>query len=305
MFAIQLDQVSKEYPGILALDQVSFNVRKGCIHAFLGPNGAGKSTTMKIITGLLTPTSGRVEVSASVGFLPENPPLYPTMKVQDYLQFARDLKTLRGESRSQPQELGEILEKTGLQAVSNRLIGNLSKGYRQRVGIAQALVANPEIVILDEPTVGLDPQAIMEIRELILALKKDHTIMLSSHQLHEVEQICTDVTIIQKGRIVSSGSLKEIQKQFQTTQIIHAELLRFEQRWVDRLDELFGVQLLEKHSRDASTQVRLCSTVAGDQREAILKFLVTHDAGVVSFNEVVPDLEVIFKELTHQGVAHD
>lgn len=296
--AIKLESVRKEYPGVLALSDVSFSVKRGSIHAFLGPNGAGKSTTMKIITGLLAPTSGVVEVNSTIGFLPEHPPLYLGMKVGAYLKFAYELQTLRGKQKNEAYNKSELLELTGLSEVEHRLIGNLSKGYRQRVGIAQALVGRPEIVILDEPTVGLDPKAIAEIRELIVSLKKEHTILLSSHQLHEVEQICSDVTIIQSGKVVSTGTLKEIQKQFQTTQMIGLSLKRWRDEWSERLKGLFGVEVIELRHHDEQVSLKVTSTIEGDQREGILKFLVDHDGGVLGFQEIVPDLEVIFKQLT-------
>jgi len=191
-FTIITKQIGKEYPGRVALSDVSFKVKKGSIHGFLGPNGAGKTTTMKILNGLVVPTTGQFEISGSIGFLPENPPLYGNMTVDEYLSFVFSIYEKNTSLRSNEiqKRIDSVKEKCGLMNVSNRLIENLSKGYKQRVGIAQALVHSPEIIILDEPTVGLDPVAIVEIRNLIQSLKGSHTILFSSHQLHEVELLC-------------------------------------------------------------------------------------------------------------------
>ena len=214
--SIVLRDIVKDYPAARALDGVSFEVGAGTIHGFLGPNGAGKSTTINIVTGLVAPTSGDVLVggqsifqrkrlpTARLGLLPENLPLYPNMRVDDYLLFCRGIYSLRDKGGLPP--LIVVLEKCGLTAVSRRLIGNLSKGYRQRVGIAQALIAGPEIVILDEPMSGLDPEAVTEIRELIQGLGGEHTVLLSSHRLPEVGMMCSHLTIIKGVRYSKVGN---------------------------------------------------------------------------------------------------
>lgn len=297
--ALSLNRVTKSYPGVEALKDISFQVRRGSIHAFLGPNGAGKSTTMKILTGLIPATSGEVRVSGKIGFLPENPPLYLGMKVKDYLTFTAKIQTLEG---TQAWDLADLLEKTGLTGVADRMIGNLSKGYRQRVGIAQALGANPSILILDEPTVGLDPEAMDEILKLIASLQDDHTILLSSHQLHEVEQICQDVTIVQKGRVVSSGEIERIQKQFQTTQVFEAKVKNWNADWGQSLKKSEGVSV-EEHQKSATGERRLILTTnkKEDQRAQIVRRLVEFDAGLLEFVEIRPDLEDIFRQVTRQG----
>jgi ABC-2 type transport system ATP-binding protein len=201
------------YGNNVALDNVSFEVENGHIYGLLGPNGAGKSTTMNIVTGYIAPSSGEVSVNGHVlgvetleakkciGYLPELPPLYPDMYVREYLNFVCGLK---GVPKAEKQhEVEEAIEKTGLKDVSERLIRNLSKGYKQRVGIAQAILGNPDIIILDEPTVGLDPQQIIEIRELIRSLKEKHTVILSSHILSEIAAVCDDVLMIAHGRVVA------------------------------------------------------------------------------------------------------
>ena len=203
--AIEIKNLSKNYPGRVALNDISFSVKKGSVHGFLGPNGAGKSTTMKILSGLIPESSGEFKVNGKVGFLPEHPPVYPNMSVEDYLTFVLKIYSPEKSTNHIAQNsVADVMEKTGLTDVKERLIGNLSKGYQQRVGIAQALVHSPEIIILDEPTVGLDPVAISDIRDLINKLKKDHTILFSTHQLHDVELLCSEITLINHGRIVVS-----------------------------------------------------------------------------------------------------
>ena len=219
---IQVKNLTKKYGNHLAVDDISFQVKKGHIYGLLGPNGAGKSTTMNIITGYIAPTSGSVtidghimgqdtlEAKKCIGYLPEIPPLYPDMFVKEYLDFVAKLKKTAKEGRV--KEIEDVMERTGLTDVANRLIKNLSKGYKQRVGIAQALLGNPQIIILDEPTVGLDPEQIIEIRTLIKSLKKDHTVILSSHILSEISAVCDDVLMIAKGKVVAMDTTENILK---------------------------------------------------------------------------------------------
>lgn len=293
--AIILENVSKEYPGVQALKGISFRVKKGSVHAFLGPNGAGKSTTMKIITGLIPASRGRVEVSARVGFLPENPPLYTNMKVRDYLEFVGKIQTLSGTHQS---SVDQILEKCSLTHVSQRIIGNLSKGYKQRVGIAQALVFSPDIIILDEPTVGLDPKAIAEIRELILELKKDHTILLSTHQLHEASLICSDVTIINDGRILTSGSLEQVQKSFHSTQTLKAKVLSWSEQMKKEFLADFSLSEIESVQQGDIVDLKFISNDKKDLREDLLAKLVQKNCRPLEMREEKADLEEIFKMVT-------
>ena len=214
---IEVQNLSKNYGERPAIQALNFTVKKGEVVGFLGPNGAGKSTTMKIITGYMAPSSGEVkvagfdvfenplEVKSRIGYLPETPPVYHDMYVRDYLEFVANLKRVE---RSRVKSLVDgALEKTSLQSVAGRLIGNLSKGYKQRVGLAQALVSDPEILILDEPTVGLDPKQVAEMRQLIQQLRGQHTIILSTHILPEVQASCDKVIIINRGKIVAEDSL--------------------------------------------------------------------------------------------------
>lgn len=218
---IEFKNVTKEYPGSLALKGISFSVAKSGVHGFLGPNGAGKSTTLNILTGLIPPSSGEVRVNnlnilqypmetrAMIGFLPEHPPLYESMRVEDYLKFVSDIHVFRDKTKWRDLRTLQkrIIERTGLEKVKKKVIGALSKGYRQRVGMAQALIFDPEIILFDEPTNGLDPDSIIEIRKLIKDLSIDKTILFSSHLLSEVEILCNDITIINKGEISFSGPL--------------------------------------------------------------------------------------------------
>ena len=210
---IKVTNLCKAYGSTIALDNVSFEVDDGHIYGLLGPNGAGKSTTMNIITGYLAPTMGEVVIDGytlgkdtlkakkCIGYLPEIPPLYPDMFVREYLNFVASIKQIPAKERI--DEVQSAIDKTGLKEVSERLIKNLSKGYKQRVGIAQAILGTPKVIILDEPTVGLDPQQIIEIRELIRSLKENHTVILSSHILSEIATVCDDVLMISHGRVVA------------------------------------------------------------------------------------------------------
>jgi len=217
---IEVSHLTKKYGGHLAVDDVSFTVEDGQIYGLLGPNGAGKSTIMNILTGYLSATSGQVtvaghplpeeadEAKACVGYLPEQPPLYPEMTVGEYLNFVAELKKVPRAQRK--EQVLRAARRTGLEKVLPRLIRSLSKGYKQRVGIAQALLGSPKIIILDEPTVGLDPAQVIEMRKLIRELGKAHTVILSSHILSEVQAVCQQVLILSKGKLAASGTLKEL-----------------------------------------------------------------------------------------------
>lgn len=298
--AIEIKALTKEYPGRVALNEVTFNVKKGTIHGFLGPNGAGKSTTMKIIAGLITPTSGECVSHGAIGFLPEIPPVYKDMVVRDYLSFVFDLYTTDANEKKSKKELIQIIsDKVGLANVLDRLIGNLSKGYQQRVGIAQALMQKPAIIILDEPTVGLDPVAIGEIRNLILELKKDHTILFSSHQLQEVEHLCTDITLINQGKIVISGTMSEILSSLKSQLDMHAVVKSFSETTKTKMQQSLKLQSVE-YKKDEMTghyQLNLSGIAKTDIREAVVSFLVHEGCGVLEFGEIKSDLEELFKRI--------
>ncbi len=220
---ISVEHLTKYYGDHLAVDDVSFEIETGHVYGFLGPNGAGKSTTMNIMTGCLSATSGEVKIGGHdiyeepnaakkcIGYLPEHPPLYMSETPVEYLTFVAEAKGLRGNARK--EQIQSVMERTGIVGVKDRRISQLSKGYKQRVGIAQALLGNPQVIILDEPTVGLDPIQILEIRDLIRELGKTHTVIFSSHILSEVQAICDQIIMIAKGKLVAFGSPEELQKQ--------------------------------------------------------------------------------------------
>ena len=219
---IEVQNLVKMYGDHTAVDHLSFRIEKGHIYGLLGPNGAGKSTTMNIMTGYLGATEGKVLIQGhdilkepelakkSIGYLPEQPPVYMDMTVREYLQFAAELKKIPKKERE--KQMNDVIRMTGIREVENRLIQNLSKGYRQRVGLAQAILGFPEVIILDEPTVGLDPKQIIEIRELIRELAKEHTVILSSHILAEIQEVCDYIMIISKGKLVASDTPENLEK---------------------------------------------------------------------------------------------
>lgn len=221
---IQVSSLTKQYGDHIAVDHLSFTMETGQIHGFLGPNGAGKSTTMNMITGCLAPTEGDVwldgvnifdepeKVKGKIGYLPEIPPVYPEMTPREYLSFVAGLKGIA--RKDIPAAVDEAMEATHITSMQNRLIGNLSKGYKQRVGISQAILGHPEIVILDEPTVGLDPRQILQIRALIKELGKHHTVILSSHILGEIQAVCDHITIIAGGKLIACDSKVNLEQTY-------------------------------------------------------------------------------------------
>lgn len=231
---IEVSHLTKQYGNHLAVDDVSFTVADGQICGLLGPNGAGKSTIMNILTGYLSATGGQVTVAghplpeeadaakACVGYLPEQPPLYPEMTVQEYLTFAAELKGVKKAERK--EQVCRAARRTGLETVLPRLIRSLSKGYKQRVGIAQALLGSPRLIILDEPTVGLDPAQVIEIRKLIRELGRAHTVILSSHILSEVQAVCQQILILSKGHLAAAGSLEELTADGKSLEEVFLEL---------------------------------------------------------------------------------
>ncbi|MBQ7379742.1 MAG: ABC transporter ATP-binding protein [Clostridia bacterium] len=231
---IEVKNLTKKYGSTTAVDDVSFKIRNGKIYGFLGPNGAGKSTTMNIIAGCLAATSGTVlingcdvcndpiEAKKQIGYLPEIPPLYADMTAFEYLHFVAEAKGVKA-ARAEKQ-VNEVMEQTGITHMKNRLISGLSKGYKQRVGIAQAMLGNPDVIILDEPTVGLDPQQIIEIRELIRKLGQSKTVILSSHILAEISEVCDHIIIISRGKIVADNTLQELESRVSDQATLHMSI---------------------------------------------------------------------------------
>jgi ABC-2 type transport system ATP-binding protein len=252
---IEIQNLTKRYGQIKAVNNLNFTVEKGEILGFLGPNGAGKSTTMNIITGYLPSSEGSVkvcgydimespkEVKKRIGYLPEQPPVYMDMTVKDYLNFVSDLKLV--DKKQRKSQISDIMELVKITDHRNRLIKNLSKGYKQRVGLAQALVGSPEVLILDEPTVGLDPKQIIEIRKLIKALGKEHTIILSSHILPEVSAVCERVVIINKGEIAAIDTPENLSKGFGAASKLLVTISGPKNSVENGIREIYGVKYVE------------------------------------------------------------
>jgi ABC-2 type transport system ATP-binding protein len=297
--AINVKNLGKTYPGHVALDGVTFSVKKGSIHGFLGPNGAGKSTTMKILCGLIKESSGEFEVFGRIGFLPEHPPVYPNMSVQDYLEFVFAIYAPASKNKS--EAVINVMNKTGLKNVAGRLIGNLSKGYQQRVGIAQALVHSPEIIVLDEPTVGLDPVALADIRALINELKNEHTILFSTHQLHDVELLCSDITLINHGRIVVSGALEGILENLKTRLVIDARVVHFSESDKSTMIKRFPLESIEyKFDNEKKNFILKITALATEIiKKDLAHFLAAESIGLLEFSEFKLDLEELFKQMVH------
>ena len=307
---IELKHLVKRYGTHTAVDDLSLQMEPGKIYGFLGPNGAGKSTTMNIMTGYLAATGGEVKINGldvlmqpeeakkCVGYLPELPPLYVDMTVKEYLDFAAELKKIEKGKRA--AQVKEVMEMTGISDVSHRLIRNLSKGYRQRVGLAQAILGYPEIIILDEPTVGLDPKQIIEVRELIKELGKKHTVILSSHILTEISAVCDHVFILSKGKLVASDSTEHLLERMSGAQEIALLVKEKEQRMEELLKELPGVAEVSREPGEAAEEVLFHVTAerGEDIREALFHACAKEEIPVLEMHTETKSLEDVFLELT-------
>lgn len=306
---IEVSHLTRRYGPLVAIDDVSFTVEKGEILGFLGPNGAGKSTTMRIITGALGATGGKAlidgidvaerpkEAKRRFGYLPEIPPVYPDMRVTDYLDYAGRLHHVPGRERK--ASVDRVLEQCGLGQVRERLIGHLSKGYQQRVGLAQALVHNPPVLILDEPTVGLDPNQIIEIRKLIKNLAGQHTIILSTHILPEVQMTCQRVAIIKKGRIIAQDSIQALSDQVQKHDRIALLLKRGGPETVSSLRAVQGVVDVSLETLpEGVSRVQVQAEKGLDLREQLAALVVQAGWGLLELGQVRVSLEEVFHELT-------
>jgi ABC-2 type transport system ATP-binding protein len=309
---IEVKHLVKRYGDNVALDDISFTVEDGNIYGFLGPNGAGKTTTMNIMTGYLTPTEGEVIINghsiaeepekakSSIGYLPEIPPLYTDMTVTEYLEFAAELKKLPKAERA--ASVSEVIAVTKLEDVTDRLIGNLSKGYKQRVGLAQAILGMPEIIILDEPTVGLDPKQIIEIRDLIRKLGKDHTVILSSHILSEIQEICDNIIIIHQGRLIANGTPEELKEKLASASMELTVKTGDRDRAVELVSAIPGVESVSVSNRsgDTETTLDLRLTRDADVREAIFDACVESGIPLLMMKASEFSLENLFLELTRE-----
>ena len=309
---IEINHLVKKYGSHVAVDDLSLTVEPGKIYGFLGPNGAGKSTTMNIITGYLAATSGEVKINGfdvlkqpekvkkCVGYLPELPPLYMDMTVKEYLDFVAELKKLEKSLRA--GYVKEAMKITKTEEVSGRLIRNLSKGYRQRVGFAQAVLGYPEILILDEPTVGLDPKQIIEIRDLIKELGKKHTIILSSHILSEISAVCDHVFIISHGKLVASDSTENLLERMTGAQEIELLVKAEEDTAETAIRAIAQVERCEKteSKEDGAVQLLVTAKKDADVREAIYHTCVEHHMPILEMKAASKSLEDVFLELTSQ-----
>lgn len=306
---IRLQELVKDYGTLRAVDQISFTINDGEILGFLGPNGAGKSTTLKMITCYLSPTAGTIEVGdhnvvdhsqeirKQIGYLPEQNPLYTEMTVYDYLKFVAEVREIT-DFRS---AMKRAVEKCGLQGVVNKPINTLSKGYRQRVGLAQAIIHDPKILILDEPTTGLDPNQIVEIRELIKELGKEKTLIISSHILQEVQAVCDRIVIINKGKIVADGSTEELQAGFQNRTKLHLEIDTIADYVVAMAHEIGGLEITDIQTKNNRTQVELEYDAANELRPAIYRYIKEKDWTLWEMHKANVSLEHVFRNLTIEG----
>ena len=297
---IEVEHLTKKYGDLIAVNDLGFKVEKGRIWGLLGPNAAGKTTTMRILTGFLPATSGRAtvagfdvfekpnQVKRIIGYLPEVVPVYPEMTVSEYLGFVAAIKQVPSAKRA--AALDRAITISGLTEVRRRLIKNISRGYKQRVGIAQALIHNPDVLILDEPTIGLDPAQIKEIRELIKSLRGEHTIMLSTHILAEVTQTCDGVVIINDGRLMASGSLEELTASFRKKDGVVLKVRRSGDEVVASLQKLAGVDGVSREDGE----IKVEWSPGRDLRETVARLAVTQEWGLLEMRPLAMNIEDLY-----------
>ena len=311
-FMIKVEGLSKIYGEHIAVDDISFEVKEGHIYGFLGPNGAGKSTTMNIITGYISPSAGTVEVNGylmgkdtlkakkSIGYLPEIPPLYPDMNVKEYLTFVAKIKGIAKSERE--AEISRVMEATAITDMQKRLIKHLSKGYKQRVGIAQAILGSPKVIILDEPTVGLDPEQIIEVRTLIKSLKGDHTVILSSHILSEISATCDEVLVIANGRMVACDTTENLLKNHKNVKNIKINVKGDK----EKIEEVLkGIESLEEvkfiEDKGESSVFDVSCDASKDVREDISFALSDARLLILEMSEETSSLEDIYLTLVKEA----
>jgi len=306
---IQVKNLTKRYGRVPAVNDISFSIDDVGVYGFLGPNGAGKSTTMNILTGCLAATSGEVkicgfdiyedgvEAKELIGYLPENPPLYPDMTPAEYLSFVASAKGITGHRVR--KEVDRVMGLTNIEGMSTRLIKNLSKGYKQRVGIAQALLGDPKVIILDEPTVGLDPIQIIEIRELITRLGKNHLVLLSSHILPEISAVCDYVIMIAHGRIVASDTLENLNRSVAEEEILRIETKGDGEKLRRAVSTVEGVADCSVQTNSGKVRAEISVVKGNDIREAVSGVMRELDMPVLSFVSTAKSLEEIFIQLVY------
>ncbi len=308
---IKVSGVTKKFPARLAVDNVSFEVERGEIVGFLGPNGAGKTTTMRMLTGYLPMNAGKIEVAGfdiakdpqevrrRIGYLPESCPLYPEMRVDEYLRFRAELKGVKAPARK--AKMNEVKEQCGLTDVGKRIIGQLSKGYRQRVGLADSLIHDPDLLILDEPTVGLDPYQIRQVRELIKQLSDRHTILLSTHILPEVEAICERIMIINEGKIVASDTEQNLHRKLHACSIIEMEIMADKNEVVSRIGGMEGMDIRNASELDAGWVWLEIEADSSAMRVELFNLAVTEGWALRELTEQEHSLEDTFVQITRNA----
>lgn len=314
---IEVRNLVKKYGQHVAVDHLNFTIEKGKIYGFLGPNGAGKSTTMNMLTGYLASTEGDIfvdgidilekpeEAKKKIGFLPEIPPLYPDMTVQEYLCFAAELKKI--EKKEIKEQVQNVMDKVQIDHVKNRLIKNLSKGYKQRVGLAQAVLGDPEVLILDEPTVGLDPKQIIEIRDMIRELGKKHTVILSSHILSEISAVADEIMIISHGKLVASDTPENLKRLMEKTNSLRMIIKGDKKDIVAAVKTLSGIDKVEytETEEENCIQVSIETRENIDIREEIFYRLANAKCPILEMQSKTVSLEDVFLELTSEESAEN
>ncbi len=308
--ALAIENLSKLYGTQRAVDNISFEIKTGEVVGFLGPNGAGKSTTMKIITCYMAPTNGTVKldqftidknadkIKQRIGYLPENNPLYSEMPVIEYLRFCAEIQGVAKENIS--QRLHEMIDKCGLDREKHKKISELSKGYRQRVGLAQAMIHDPELLVLDEPTTGLDPNQIVEIRNLIKELGKEKTVILSSHILSEVEATCDRIIIINNGRIVADGTSESLRQQAQGQEILHIAIDDGQKDWNNVLKKITSLSTVETAKKlEENGKFSIQSKPENSSRKSVFDLCVENKWYLTEMTGIETKLEDVFRKLTN------
>jgi ABC-2 type transport system ATP-binding protein len=305
---IEVENLFKKYGELLAVNDLSFKVEKGEIWGLLGPNAAGKTTTMRILTGYLPATDGKASVAGfdvfqqpnelkkSIGYLPEALPLYPEMTVHSFLNFVAEIKQTPSSERKDAVE--KVIDISGLESVRGRLIKNISRGFKQRVGIAQALIHDPEVLILDEPTIGLDPAQIIEIRKLIKSLKGEHTILLSTHILAEMTQTCDGAVIINEGNLMASGSLEELTASFKEKEGVVIKLRKYEKEVSSLLGKISGVAKISQESGEFTIEWGK----GMDLRDEITKLIVDKELGLIEMRPLAMNIEELYLSAISGGL---
>jgi len=305
---IETEHLQKKYGDLVAVRDLSFKVESGQIWGLLGPNAAGKTTTMRILTGFLPATSGKAavagydvfeqaeEVKKEIGYLPETVPLYPEMTVEAYLGFVAEIKQVPGARKK--AAIDRAVEITGLSTVRKRLIKNISRGYRQRLGLAQALIHNPKVVILDEPTIGLDPAQIVEIRQLIKSLRGEQTVMLSTHILAEVTQVCDGVVIINEGQLMAAGRLDELTSAYREKDGVYLRLKKIDNESLNLFRQLPGID----SAAPEGEEIRLEWDRNTDRREEVVRFCLDKQLGLLEMRSLALTIEELYLRIVSGGV---